>query len=92
VRYRFDWDVRVMFVEELALGMVMDGAVAAAGVVSSCCEVEEDADEGDGVGLGFTLRLNANFGLGATEARRSSSFSPKVLNCYKKQSFQFKKG
>jgi hypothetical protein len=87
VRYQFHWDERVMFVEELALGMVMDGTVAAAGVVNSCCEVEEDVDEGDGVDLGFTLHLNVNFGLGATEAWRFSSFSPKVFNCYKKQSF-----
>jgi hypothetical protein len=79
VRYWFVWDVRVIFVEELALGTVVDGAVSAGGVGSSC-GVKEDTDEGDGVGLGFTLRLNVNFGLGAAEARRSSSFCPKVFN------------
>ena len=81
MRYRFEQDVRVIFAEELAFGTVGDGAVS--GGVGSSCGVKEDADEGDGVGLEFTLRLNVNFGLGAAEARRSSSFCPKVFNCYK---------
>jgi hypothetical protein len=72
-----------MFAEELVFGTAVDCAISVGGVGNSSCGVEEDVDESDGVGLRFALRLNANFGLGAADARRSSSFCPKVFNCYK---------
>ena len=64
----------MIFVEALVSGAIESGV--ASGGVGNGVEGE------DGAAFEFDLRLNANFDLGAVEARRSSSFCPKLFNCY----------
>jgi len=74
VRYLFDCEVRVIFVEELAFGTASGGGVS---VAAGGCEVD-----GDGrVGFEFALRLNENLDFGTVDARRSSSIFSNVFNC-----------
>jgi hypothetical protein len=78
VRYWFDWDAMVIFVE-FGLGFVLGAGVArrASGDVSDSNGVVEEGFEFE-----FGLRLNANLDFGVVEVRSTPNIFSRVFNCY----------
>jgi hypothetical protein len=79
VRYRFDCEARVIFLEEFALGELI--SVIVSGGTFIRVGPSDETEEDNGAGFGVVLRLNANLDFGAADARRSSSILPKVFSC-----------